>query len=214
MTIATARALIQAHARNGDTYTATQLDYAIIDIGNDFVNRTRCTRTAASINTVADTSALSFSSVTNFRPDRLIKMWYATDFESGIQVVEHLDVLALHDHHAAEGVPTHIGFADFTSGVLYPTPDAIYALAYTWTPPFTVYTPGQATTSTVLNIPDDLIYPVMRFGGVANVQQTMIELQGMVSAERKGYEEHVRRTIGTMANLGAQTSIRTRIAEW
>lgn len=215
MTIADARAYFVQYARNADDYSTTQQDRAIIMAGNDFVNRTRCTRTTfANVTTTDGSNNIDPTEwPTGFRPDRLQRLWYATDFEQGIKIGDISDVLAMHDHSAEEGEPTHIAFTEFTKAVVYPTPDAAYEISGIWVPPFTVYEAGTTTTSTVLNIPDDLIIPVITYGAVAVSQHSLIEHQGYVREARKQYDDHIQRTIGAFATLGAQSVYRARIAD-
>lgn len=211
MTIAEARLYVTQFARNADEYTATELDRAILAIGKDFVNRTRCTRQLSTVALILNQRDFVTADLpTDFRPDRLIRAYIGTKPE--LDVADYSEVMALHNLGAITGLPAKIGFDSFSSGSVYPTCDAAYSLKLNWSPPFTVYTPGTATTSTQLNIPDDLIIPVMMYGAVSRLQHFMPEHQSFIATAREEYEMHVRRTKGALATQGAQTASRSRIA--
>lgn len=212
MTIAEARSIVQQFARNADDYSATEFDRAILATGNDFVNRTDCTRDLGTVSTVANQQALDTGWPSLFRSYRLRRIWYGS--QRIIQITDAPTVLSMGEEGAVKGIPRYIGFLvsndSSNQAVLNPTPDAVYALDFIWVPPFTVYTPGTATTSTVLNIPNDMIHDVMMYGAVARLQATMPEHQKFVRECRQLYDEHVMRCKG-IVSLAGRVSPRFRL---
>jgi hypothetical protein len=73
-----ARLFVRYSARNAGSstqYSDADVDRAIQVAADQFILRTRSTRTTSSFTITADTSTVSFTTVTNFRPERLIRAW-------------------------------------------------------------------------------------------------------------------------------------------
>jgi len=217
MTLTAARVILRAAARNaGDStvHSDTDVDNAILSIGNDFVNRTRCVHEFCSVSLVDGTATLADlgNTATGIRPDRIRRMYIL-----GHGPLSIVDMAAIEEmietNGESEGVPLYIAFTGAEAATLYPTPDDDYTLKTQWYPPFTSFTAGTGSPDGVtLNIPDDLIRPVLEHGAVWKLQQTVPEHQGFVWQLKQSYEEHVARSMGA-CSLGPR-AIYTRRASY
>lgn len=214
MTILTARAILAEHARNAnsDEYTSTQYDYAIQAAGNEFVSRTKCVISNATILlAVADDDVVDTDWATDFRPDRLLRAWVRGEPED-LQVVEYREVRRLLTEQTETGTPTMIGFASNTANdaKLWKFPSSGLNIDYQYYAPFLQYTAGTATTSTELNIPDDMMFGVITAGAVFYLQRNMQEHQGYIQSCRRDFEQHILRNM-YRANTGVRAARRSML---
>lgn len=215
MTIATARAILAEHARNAnsDEYTSTQYDYAIQAAGNEFVSRTKCVISSGEILlAVADDDVVDADWAADFRPDRLLRAWVRGEPED-LQVVEYREVRRLLTEQTETGTPTMIGFASNTANdaKIWKYPSSGLNIDYQYYSPFTVYTAGTATTSTVLNIDDDMMFGVVIYGAVYYLQRSHVEHQNYIQTARRDFEAHILRNM-YRANTGVRAARRSMLA--
>ena len=215
MTIAQARLVLADAARNAnsDSFNSTHYDYAILAAGNEFVNATRCISNTSTIALGDSDSTIATGEwATGFRADRLQRAWVRDESED-LQIVAYRDVVRMLDEDSTEGVPTHIGFISTTDNAakVWRTTDAAYTVDYVWYPPFTVYTAGTATDSTELNIPEDLIRPVINAGAVSYLLRSMPENASWVDRLRRDFDEHIKRH-RFYANTGVRSAPRSMLS--
>jgi hypothetical protein len=206
MTLTTARDIVRRRLKSGndtDRYGDNDIDDAILLVGNDFVNRTSCTLTASIVPLVSGSDAVSFSALTDFRPERLKSIavntdsnYTARDVAGGMQVTDLAAIRRRQGECTSTGTPALIGFTDRTAAAVHPTPKANGTATVWWTEPFVTFTPGTGTPDSVaLNIPADLIYPVLIYGATVIVQLT--EVEQIEKALRSGaYNAHVLASTG------------------
>jgi hypothetical protein len=206
MLLSAARTLVRAHLRSGDStdrYPDTRVDAAILDAGNDFVNRTRCTSSSFTVNLVADSDTVSFSGApSGFRAHLIEEVLLnesadylrATIGDGEVRVVDLAHLRRKQKEDNAGGAPILLAFVSETSAEVWPTPEAAGTLTVWYDPPFTVFTPG-ADGATVLNIPDHLIQSVL-----ANRAALTAQLPDVEPIDRQIrtalYEQHVRQSTG------------------
>lgn len=194
---------------DADRYTDDDIDIAILRVGNDFVNRTGCTLQKSVVNLIQDDPAVSLVALTDFRPDMIDEVRVDVSAAYAVAAVtDSLSVVSLREvrnkraRDASTGVPCKIGFVDWTSAEVWKTPKAAGTLSIWWRPPFTAFTIGQGDESLLLNIPSDLIYPVL---DAAAVILQITEPEAVEKALRFGaYNDHVLRSSG--AGRGAKSA--------
>lgn len=195
MTIAQARLLLLDAARNAnaDQNNSTNLDYAIQAAGNEFVSRTKCVMSYDTVVILSPTEIITSGSFAgDFRPDRLLRAWVSNEVED-LQVIDFREIQRMHQNDSSEGVPTHIGFSsanDDAAMVWRVPPSPGYTLEYQYHAPFTVYTAG-GDGSAELNIPEDMIRPVIQCGAVYYLLKNMPENAAWVDRCRRDFEAHI-----------------------
>jgi hypothetical protein len=212
MTLTEARAYLARLTRSGaddGRYTATDYDLALADVGHKFCRDTRIVRAAATC-TVADGdgTVTGFGSITGFRPERLISARVRdTDAEDDLIITSARTIANKTAEDATEGIPTHLGFSTHVLAEVWPVPDAAYTIdVYTWTP-FVSFTPGTATPGSVtINIPDDLVYDVLRFAA-DYAMRTQITDRQMFFAAQGAFAQFIRETKGR-GSVAGQLAIR------
>lgn len=206
---------MQRAARSGadeGRYTLEDLDIAILRVGNDFVSRTGCTLQVDIVDIVADAFEVDFSELIadGFRPEMLneIRLDESADYAASV-IPDSLDIVSLREvrnkraRDQSTGVPCKIGFLDWSEAELWKTPRDDGTLSVWWRPPFTSLTPGDAAGDTLLNIPADLIYPVL---DAAAVILQIHEPEKINAALRTGfYNDHVLRSAGA-GGLGEKSA--------
>lgn len=220
MTIAQARAVLTDAGRNvtAATNDETNLDYAIQAAGNEFVSRTKCLVVYDTILIASPTSNLVDGDwASDFRPDRLLRAWVITtnDDRADLQVVPYVDLLAMHAEDSTEGVPTQLAFqstSDNTSK-LWREPDAAFTIHYQYYAPFTEYTAGVTGSGAndPLNIPEDMIRPVINCGAVYYLLKNMPEHADWVDRCRRDFEQHIKNH-AFRAGTGVRSTTRAMLA--
>jgi hypothetical protein len=214
MTIAQARLLLLDAARNAnaDQNNSTNLDYAIQAAGNEFVSRTRCVIKSGEILLASpDDDIVSGDWASDFRADRLLRAWVRNESED-LQVVAYREVVRLLDEDSGTGIPTLIGFASTTTNAakLWRYPSAAINIDYQYFPPFTAYTAGTGTDGTELNIPEDMIRPVINCGAVYYLLKNMPENADWVDRCRRDFEQHIQNHM-SRASTGARSAPRAML---
>ncbi|MCL2647811.1 MAG: hypothetical protein FWD61_12500 [Phycisphaerales bacterium] len=176
-------------ASDPSVYTDEVLDIAIQDAGNDFITRTLASRASGDVQLIAGNPVLpSLSGLVGFSADRILRA-YLLNPESGggdggydqanswLNVTDYYQIFA--EQHRSDrierpGQPRFIGFETATTGRVGPIPNANYMLRLIYSPPFTSWTPGSEDniTTITLNLPDDIMQMVIRWGAVSFLQVT------------------------------------------
>ena len=202
MNLTTARTIVRNAARSGldtDRYSLTQVDIAIARVGNDFVNRTGCAVSLDSIDVTAEDPAVAFTDLIaeGFHPRRLLEVrldesddYAATSITDNLALVSLREIRNCLAQRTAVGVPLKIGFIDDDEAEVWPTPSYDGTLSVWWKAPFTTWTLGVADGSAItLNIPEDLIWPVL---DCAAVIMQLQDPEAQNAQLRSGfYEQHV-----------------------
>lgn len=233
-TLTTAREIVELLAirlPGGEVAAGTdnlkRLDYAIKAAGDEFVRRTKCVRkTNSSLTLTADSEAFSTSSITDFHPDRLIKIEVNhpdTDTKYPALRVSYDEVRnwRLYGFDRTEsypyangadltGVPCVFGWKDATSAIVAPLPSIAWEIFLTYWEPFTSWTIGTATPNSVtLNIPDDVIMPVLQHGAAFYLNKAASP--AAASMDRSLFEKHI---IETRGNYGVTKFIQAQEADY
>jgi hypothetical protein len=215
MTLTTARAMVRQFARNaGDSsmYSDTDVDRAIRFVCQRFVRFTRCVKATSTITLTASSSAASFAAEENFRPERLLRVWFtlAGVVKGTCTVVDHGEILEmLEASPSTEGVPDHIGFSSWSAAAVYPLPDEAYVLNALWAVPFTTFTPGTGTPDDItLNIPSDLLEEILIYGPPAVLQHNEPE-HLYASASWQKYLE-IEASMRSAGSFGARAAFRVK----
>ncbi len=217
MTITQAVTFLRNEMRNGtDTskYTAAKVEQAIMGIGDDFVGRTRATRTIDTVSLTPGTATYSFV-IAYFRPEYLLRA-YISDLTNatsdgnppGLSVTEFQTVYDKVINLGASSQPTEIGFSSMSSFGVYPIPFIAHTLSFQWDPPFTSWTAGSGG-STVLNLPDEYLRNILRWGGTYFAQGNEPEHAKTGAINWQNYLDFVNRLKGQGAGtLGKQIEYR------
>jgi hypothetical protein len=171
MNLTEARAFVRQFARNaGDSgmYPDSEIDRAIQTVCDDFIDYVRCTRTTTALALTAGSSSLP-ALPSLFRPERLLRAWIPA--KGVLDKLGHGDLLKLQIDEGNTGLPQFVAFDSFSTGEVYPTPEAgsAYSLKIQWYEPLTVWTPGGADPGT-LNLPDDYLRQILIYGATATLQ--------------------------------------------
>jgi hypothetical protein len=211
-TVLQARSRLRFNVRDGnDTTTLTDeiLDNALLEVGRRFCRQTRCLLTSS---TVAITAASSSFPVTvplaaGWTPERIIDVIIAGE-DRTLRLVDYPTINSYIARDDSEGMPELLAFIDAsTAGTLWPTPDIAYTAKMRWWLPFTSWTAGDSgANSTSINLPDELLDCVIRFGAPALLKYPSAE-QAFASEMWKMYldEETRHKHAG---RLGAREQIR------
>lgn len=211
MTLTTARAWVVQFARNAagaaEVYSAAQVDRAIQMVGNHFLRHTQILKTLSTVALAADSAEVSLAGLTGFRPDRLLRAYLVGEAEP-LEIVDYEEVHRAAAESSATGTPLRLAFADWSTGRVSPTPDAIYSLQLLWLTPFTTWTPGTESPDDVtLNLPDEILAEILPYGPPAVLQHNEEE-QRYASASWRKYLEIADSMIGLGTIMG-QTGQRT-----
>ena len=178
MTISEARDFVRQFARNaGDSsiYSDADVDRAVMAAGDYFVQQTQATRTSGTVSLSTSTASFSLSSLTDFRPERVLRAHIAG--VTNLAAVGPDELLALQTGYPGEtGVPTHVAFTSWAAGEVFPVPTAAAALTLTYVQPMTSWTAGATNVgSTSINLPNDWARQVMAYGAPALLQHNVPE---------------------------------------
>jgi len=204
MNVAEARSRLKDAGRNvasdPSVYTDEVLDFAIQDAGNDFITRTLASRSGGNVQLTAGNPALpSLSGLTGFTADRIIRAYLLNPEAGGMEQrdtpwldpTDYFQIVAEQQRNPRHGQPRVIGFETSTTGRVGPIPNADYTLRITYAPPFTSWAPGSSTSVT-LNLPDDIMQLVIRWGAVSFLQVTEPE-NAFATVAWRNYMELVER---------------------
>lgn len=184
MDITTARAWVLDAVRDQSGVETTQVDRATMHACREFCRLTRAITRTDDITITSGSSAfpLTVPIANGFRRERILRVWIDGQARP-ISVIGYPDLNELiAEGVAEEGYPTHLAIVSdtATAGVLWPTPAAAYTGKLSFWQPFgttksstfaTSWVPGTTSDlDAVLNIPDDLIAPVLTFGAAALIR--------------------------------------------
>lgn len=226
MNITDARLYVRSAARDAggssSVYDATAVDQAILEAGDHFCRWTRYTKVSDSVTITEDST--SFPTTTpqtkGFLPERIIDVWI-TGEETPLELIEYPALAIAAARDTGTGVPRALSFLTSTgNGTLWPTPDDGYTAVLRYWQPFgvtvsTVYqqgwTPGTATAGTLagtINLPDDVLRPVLTLGAAGILKAPSPE-EGYEVMKRGAFAEFVARMKGT-GNLGSRVIYREK----
>jgi hypothetical protein len=208
MTVATAREFVRDSLRDGGDsshFATATIDRSIQMAGDEFCRRTRAVvRTDSVAITAASTSfPLTAPIAAGFRPLRVLDAWVQSE-ETPLILTDYEDVNRLHaTYPGRSGVPTHLGFLDESgNGYLFPTPSEAATAKLRYALPFTTWTAGSGD-DTSLNIPTDLIIPVLKYGAAANALGANKETRELSGHLRGLFEQYIAETRG-LGGLGVK----------
>lgn len=218
-TLTTAREIVELLAvrlPGAETAAGTdnikRVDYAIKAAGDEFVRRTKCARTTDdTLVLTADDEDFDTSSLTDFDPSRVIKIEVEHPTEGTIYParrstydtvrtwrrngIERYDYYPYTNSADQVGVPAVFGWRDASNAIVAPLPGLAWKVLLTYWDLFTSWTIGTATPNSVtLNIPDDLIYPVLQHGAAFYLNKAVAPQQAML--DRQLFDKHIRESAG------------------
>lgn len=207
LSVANARLMVRDFARNaGDSsmYTDTQIDRSIQIIGNRFVRKTSCTVKKSTLAITLGSNALP-SFPTNFRPAYIRRARISiTGSNKRVDIIGYDDLLNKRDSNDRDGLAEFVAFDSWTSGEVYPEPDAAATLTIWWRDVFTAWTAGGTPSPDSFNIPDELFMEVLATGVVAMLQGHEPENRAIYANKWAEYLELERDSSGA-EGLGAQS---------
>lgn len=225
MNLTTARAFVSSAVRDGSSESATNIDQAIQAACDRFCRLAKCVIKTDSVAITEDSTSfpLAVPLANGFRPERVLDAWI-TGEPDPLALIDYgtLNTLAANDD--GTGVPTRLAFLDNTgNGLLWPTPNDDFTAKLRYWQPFgitvssvfsTSWTPGTADADTLagtLNIPDDVIKPVLYEGAAAILKGPSPEV-AYASAAWARFLDYCREMAGS-GNLGARTMQRGRASD-
>jgi hypothetical protein len=146
-------------------FDAAKQDRAIRDACDHFMREVPCSTATTTISLAAGDSTNTFSGITNFGVGKFIE---ADISNRPVKLVHYRTVIRRFDNATPTGQPGMVGFSRDNLGQFDKQCDAAYSLDVThWKQQttFTVGTTAHATTS--LDIPDEWVQGVIRFGARA-----------------------------------------------
>lgn len=217
---------LTANFASGDPYTLTQGHIAIRDSVNDFIRRTRCTRSTSSVTLADTTNTVDLSGLAGFALDRIFNIWTKpSDSSSSLKthpltVVDYNEILEFRQCGTTSScAPRHIGFPSLATLIGETDTDASEdILVYVnWWPPlvsFILGDTGSTVANTVVNVPGDLVEEVIRTKGVMNLQRNQpAQLkEAVIQGLKADYEAHVSRNMGAN-NMGVRSIRRQSLDE-
>jgi hypothetical protein len=173
MTLTTARDWVRnavSDAKDGNRYSDTDIDRAIISAGQEFCRRTKCLKRVDSVSVSAgdEDFPLTGNPLTyGFRPERLIDVFLMGEPDS-LKVIDYTDLNAALAEDTTQGTPGAIAFLDAATAQLYPIPDIAYTAKLRFWLQFSDWTPGTSSPdSIILNLPNDYLPAVLNDGAPA-----------------------------------------------
>lgn len=212
MTLTEARDWITQFLRSGAStsdYSAADKDRGLITVCEQFARKTRCVQVAGTVALAADSAVADCSALTTFRPERILSAHLTTE-ECELELPGYQNV---HQHQircTGTGKPRRLAFetTTATSGIVHPTPDAVYSLRVKWWEPFVSFTAGTGTPDTIsLNIPRDFMPQILSLG-VPSALQANHPSHGYAGESWKKYLAYEASMAGA-GNTGDKVVIRT-----
>lgn len=176
MTVEAARLWVRNACRDSVDTTAenvANIDRAIQLVGNHFCRATKYVKRTDSVAITNASTAfpLAASIAAGFLPERKLDAWIDGQPDP-LRFASYAELNTLAANGSVGGsAPTHLAFLDNASdGLLWPTPGAAYTARLRFWQPFTTWTLGAedaGTLATQLNLPDDVIMPILSDGAAA-----------------------------------------------
>lgn len=212
MSLTTARLWARQFARNAGSsteYSNTDVDHALIVVGEQFARVTRCVRAAGSVALAAHSAVADFSGLTAFRPERILTAHILTK-QCELEITDWQHLYKKQIECASEGAPRVLAFETWTTANVWPTPNVDLSLRIQYWQPFTNWTPGMAGDAAIsFNLPDDYMTQILTYGVPATLQHNEPEHR-YASESWKKYLEFEQRMMGA-GNLGSKVLIRERV---
>jgi hypothetical protein len=155
----------------------------------------------------------SLAGLTGFQPAyltraTLINITTGVGIDPNLAVVDHGTVLNRLTNDPRTDQPRLIGFDAAGTGRIYPTADQAYTLRLSYIPPFSSWTAGSGGT-TALNIPDEHMQSILRWGGVYFLQGNEPENKIAAANNWRNYLDYVARIRGQgFGSMGKQIEFR------
>lgn len=209
------------------TDNLNRIDYAIKAAGDEFVRRTKCVRkTNDTLTLTADDEDFDTSSLSDFDPSRLIKIEVEHPTDATIYPARRAayDTVRTWRRHGIErnewypytnsadyvGIPAVFGWRDKSNAIVAPLPAVAWKVLLTYWEPFSSWTIGTGTPGSVtLNIPDDLIMPVIHHG--ARSYFNMATNPASASLDRQLFEKHIMESRGF---YGVSNQIQAQVEDY
>ena len=186
---------------DGSGLSTKSIDRSIRWAGQRWMRETRMVRTIGTVNTVANTTTIDPSSMTDFLPGCLLNTPYISSNNRRMWVVELSAIIHQRFLSGASGVPEMIAFASSTVAHLYPTPDAIYTVSFHYWQPFTSFAVGLVDGDSVtLNIPDRYVDDL----AIGAAGKLILSYPGIPSGPEKMalFEQSIMRAKGEVSEAG------------
>lgn len=171
--LSVARDWARQFARNAgeSVYEPQAIDRAIQLVGNRFCRETQCLRAFATKTLTPDSAIVDLSTITDFRPDRLLSAFVA-GYECPLSRIGYDELWRSAVADDTAGAIEAIAFRDNATCHLWRKPDATPRdLEVHYWRPFTSWNAGDNSNPT-LNIPDDYLYEMLAYGVPAILQHT------------------------------------------
>ncbi len=200
MILTDARLWVRDAIRDGadtSTFSDDTIDRAIQQAGNKYCRETRSIVRTDSVAITAESTAFPVTTplTLGFRPERIVDVWLTTEPDP-LAIVSYENIQRKATVDAGAATPTHLAFLDDTSaGLLWRTPHEDLTARMRWWVPFTSWTPG-GSGSTTLNIPDDLIMPVLKYGAAAMALEANKETRALAGMLMEQFDAHILQNMG------------------
>lgn len=215
MTVSTARAWVRDALRDGGDSTIfsdATIDRAIQQAGNYYCRMTRSIKRTDSVTITEGSTSFPLTApiAAGFRPERVIDVWI-TGQTTPLQLLDYAAVVALAADDDSSDVPAVLAFLDESgNGYLWPEPDDDYTAKLRYWLPFTTWTAGS-DDSTTLNIPTDLIMPVLKDGAAGVALEANKETRAYAGLLWEKFKAYCVEMKGA-GDLGARVTYRQKAA--
>lgn len=177
----------------GTPFTEDKADVAIKAVLHHVNFTAKVLRSRATFETVADQVAANFTTAsTTFEMRRLLSM--RIGLASGTDLYDPFThknlnyVQRLLSTDTGTAQPKFLGFETNAIALLYPIPDAAYTITYIWNEPEADFAIGANGADVTFNMPEDVIYPALTWGGTAAFQYhdmaTRVGSRGWIQYEK------------------------------
>jgi hypothetical protein len=202
MNLTTARQWLKGEARNaGDTsmYDDSDYDRALILAMQDFNRRTRFLQTTSDVVITAGAVAMG-TLPTGFRSALTLRLWCPA--KGRLRLIDYPSLLYKAVNDTGTGYPRYVAFKSWSTGEVWPTPDANYVLKLLWLSPITLWTPGAPGDAITLELPDEVLPGIIATGGVYHLQANQTD--GIADKCRREFEQYIIENMGR-GGLGGST---------
>ncbi len=214
MTLTAARAWVRQFARSGaasSQYSDTDIDHAIMVVGEQFARITKCARAAETVALAAHSAVADVSGLTLFRPERIMDANILTK-ECPVEIVDWQHLYQRQIECTSEGTPELLAFETWTTANVWPTPNVALSLRLRWWQPFTSWTAGTAEDASItFNLPDDFMTQILTYGVTATLQHNEPSHK-FASESWQKYLAFEQKMMGA-GNLGAKVVIRSSVRD-
>lgn len=221
MTLKTARSILELSSRlpgsetSAGTNNLSRVDYALKAAFDEYVRETKCTRTTNDTLTLtADSEDFSTAGVSNFDPSRIIRIGIEDPDDGSIFDAEHAGYDEVRQWRISRtgrlewadylgsafksGMPRVFGWRDASNAIVAPLPSKAWKVRLTYWETATSWTIGTSSPAdVVLNIPEDVIQPVIQHGAAFYLHKTTHP--AAAAMDRQLFNQHIADTRGFYA---------------